>query len=146
MLRPLSYLSLPVVLGAVFSNRLAARLSDVDPVHWATTPILAIVVWMIYTADRLLDVRNHTNAPGQMPLTTRHRFHANNTDLLWGAVGGLGAVGAVMVFFLPAPVVRFGAVLGVLCVAYVLAVYQLRDRHPALAAKEPLVALLFSFC
>ncbi|WP_375446028.1 hypothetical protein [uncultured Fibrella sp.] len=139
MLRPFIYLSLPVVLGAVFSNRLAARLSDVDPVHWATTPLLAIVVWMIYTADRLLDIR-HAGSP----LTSRHRFHADNADLLWGAVGGLGAIGAILVFFLPAPVIRFGALLGISCIAYVLAVYQLRDRHPALVAKEPLVAVLFT--
>lgn len=139
MLRPFIYLSLPAVLGAVFSNRLAARLSDVDPVHWATTPLLAIVVWMIYTADRLLDIR-HANSP----LTSRHRFHADNADLLWGTVGGLGAVGAILVFFLPTQVIRFGAILGIFCVAYVLTVYLLRDRHPALVAKEPLVALLFT--
>ncbi len=139
MLRSAIYLSLPVVLGAVFSNRLASRLSDVDPVHWATTPVLAIVVWMIYTTDRLLDIRHAT-----APLTSRHRFHAENADLLWGAVGGLGALGVILVFFLPAPVIRFGIGLAVFCVAYVLTVYQLRDRHPALIVKEPIVALLFT--
>ncbi|RYF55921.1 MAG: hypothetical protein EOO39_37405 [Cytophagaceae bacterium] len=110
-----------------------------DSVHWATTPLLAIVVWMIYTTDRLLDVR-------QMPVqrTSRHRFHADNADLLWGVVGGLGAVGAILVFFLPGPVVRFGAMLGIACIVYVLTVYQLRDRHPVLVAKEPLVAILFT--
>lgn len=139
MLRPAIYLSLPVVLGAVFSNRLAARLSDVDPVHWATTPLLAIVVWMIYTTDRLLDIRHASGA-----LTNRHRFHVAHADLLWGAVGGLGAIGIILVFFLPTPVIRFGAALCIGCVAYVLTVYQLRDRHPALVVKEPLVALLFT--
>lgn len=139
MLRPAIYLSLPVVLGAVFSNRMAARLSDVDPIHWATTPLLAIVVWMIYTVDRLLDVRHATG-----PLTSRHRFHADNADVLWGVVGGLGAVGAILVFFLPAPVIRFGLGLGAFCVAYVFTVYKLRDRHPALVVKEPLVAILYT--
>ena len=139
MLRPAIYLSLPVVLGAVFSNRLASRLSDVDPVHWATTPVLAIVVWMIYTTDRLLDIK-HAKAP----LTARHRFHAENADLLWGTVGGLGALGVILVFFLPAPVIRYGVGLGIFCVAYLLIVYRLRDQHPALLVKEPLVALLFT--
>ncbi|MEZ0486929.1 hypothetical protein [Fibrella aquatica] len=139
MLRPAIYLSLPVVLGAAFSNRMAARLSEVDPVHWATTPVLAIVVWVIYTLDRLLDVRDRNR-----PLTARHRFHADNVDLLWGAVGGLGAVAAILVFFLPPPVVRFGAGLGFVCAAYILIVYRLRDQHPAMVAKEPLVALLFT--
>lgn len=139
MLRSATYLSLPVVLGAVLSNRMAARLSDVDPIHWATTPVLAIVVWMIYTTDRLLDVRHAT-----APLTARHRFHAGNSDILWGVVGGLGAVGVILTFFLPASVIRFGLVLAVFCTAYVLTVYLLRDRHPALVLKEPLVAILFT--
>ena len=139
MLRPAIYLSLPVVLGAVLSNRMAARLSDVDPVHWATTPVLAIVVWMIYTTDRLLDIRH---APG--PITARHRFHAEHADLLWGGIGGLGAVGVILVFFLPMSAIRFGAILGFFCLTYVLTVYLFRDRHPALVVKEPLVALFFT--
>ncbi|MBO0938865.1 hypothetical protein J2I47_20095 [Fibrella sp. HMF5335] len=139
MLRPFIYLSLPVVLGAVFSNRFAARLSDVDPVHWATTPLLAIVVWAIYTADRLLDVRKP-----QAPTTGRHRFHAANAELLWGVVGGALAVGAILVFFLPGTVVRFGAVLGAICVVYVLGVSQVPNRSNVLVLKEPLVAVLFT--
>ncbi len=138
MLRSAIYLSLPVVLGAYLSNLFAARLSDVDPVQWATAPVLAGVVWLIYTLDRLLDNRRAA------PLTARHRFHARHADLLWGAVGGVGAVVAVLVFFLPAPVIRFGAGLGAVCVAYVLAVYRLPPHHPALTWKEPLVAVLFT--
>ena len=139
MLRPFIYLSLPVVLGAVFSNRFAARLSDVDPIHWATTPLLAIVVWAIYTADRLLDVRK---LPA--PNTGRHRFHAANADLLWGVVGGGLAVGAILMFFLPGTVIKFGAVLGIVCIIYVVGVSQLPDRGDFLVLKEPLVALVFT--
>ena len=128
-----------MVLGAVFSNRFAARLSDVDPIDWATTPLLAIVVWAIYTTDRLLDVRKPL-----APNTGRHRFHADNTDLLWGLVGGLLAVGAIMVFLLPATVIKFGAVLGIICIVYVVGVSQVPDRSDFLVLKEPLVALLFT--
>jgi hypothetical protein len=139
MLRSFVYLSLPVVLGAVFSNRMAIRLSDVDPVHWATTPLLAIAVWIVYTTDRLMDVRKNPRLG-----TSRHRFHAQNAELLWGTVGGLAAIGAILTFFLPGNVIRFGAGLGILCGLYVLAVSQLPERHPALAIKEPLVAVLFA--
>ena len=128
-----------MVLGAVFSNRFAARLSDVDPVHWATTPLLALVVWAIYTADRLLDVRKPLT-----PNTGRHRYHAANADLLWGVVGGALAVGAILVFFLPGTVVKFGAVLGIICVAYVVGVSQVPNQSSFLVLKEPLVALLFT--
>lgn len=139
MFRSFVYLSLPVVLGAVFSNRMAIRLSDVDPVHWATTPLLAIAVWVIYTADRLFDIRKTPR-----PTTSRHRFHADNADLLWGAVGGLVAIGAILTFFLPGHVIRFGAGLGLLCGLYVLGVSRVPERHPVLVAKEPFVALLFT--
>ncbi|MEZ0609174.1 hypothetical protein ACAW74_11690 [Fibrella sp. WM1] len=139
MLRPFVYLSLPVVLGAVFSNRMAIRLSDVDPVHWATTPLLALSVWIVYTADRLFDIRK-----GPLPNTARHRFHAANADLLWGLVGGLVAISAILVFFLPGNVIRFGAGLGILCGLYVLGVSQLPEKHPVLVAKEPLVAIFFT--
>lgn len=127
------------MLGAVLSNRLAARLSDVDPIHWATPLVLALAVFCIYTADRLLDVRK----PGQ-PLTPRHAFHRAHATLLWQVVIGAALLGGLLAFFLPGPVVRFGIALGIICAGYVAAVFRLPARHPALLAKEPLVALLFS--
>jgi hypothetical protein len=139
MLRSFVYLSLPVVLGAVFSNRMAIRLSDVDPVHWATTPLLALSVWIVYTTDRLLDVRKNPRLN-----TNRHQFHIQNAELLWGTVGGVAAIGAILTFFLPGNVIRFGAGVGILCGLYVLGVAQLPERHPLLVLKEPLVALLFA--
>lgn len=133
------YLSLPVVIGAVFSNRLAARLSDVAPVHWATSIALALAVFCIYTVDRLFDIRK----PGQ-PTTLRHAFHRRYARLLWQLVAGAALLALVLTFFLPGSVIRFGVLLGVICAGYVLAVYRLPARHPALLVKEPLVAVLYS--
>ena len=133
------YLSVLVVIGAVFSHRMAVRLSGTEPVHWATWPVLALVVWAIYTADRLLDVRK-TNAP----FTPRHQFHRDNESLLWRVVAGAAVLAAVLGLFLPDGVIRFGVVLGLMCAAYVLIVFQLPARHPVLLLKEPFVALLFS--
>ncbi len=133
------YLSLSVVIGAVFSHRMAVRLSGTEPVHWATWPVLALAVWAIYTADRLLDVRK-----ADAPNTPRHQFHRNNADLLWRVVAGAAVLASGLAVFLPGGVIRFGMVLGLVCAAYVLIVFQLPARHPALLLKEPLVALLFS--
>lgn len=133
------YLSFPVVLGAVLSNRMAARLSDVDPVHWATPIVLALVVFIIYTVDRLLDIHK----PSQ-PHTPRHRFHHNHAPLLWLVVAGAGILAGVLVFFLPGNVVKFGIVLGGICAAYVLAVFRLPSGHRLLRLKEPMIALLYS--
>ncbi|GAB3644276.1 UbiA prenyltransferase family protein [Spirosoma arcticum] len=133
------YLSLPVVMGAVLSNRMATRLSDVAPVHWATPIVLALAVFVIYTTDRLLDIRQPNRPP-----TNRHRFHHRYTTLLWCVVAGATALGLILTFFLPGSVIRFGFVLGGICGAYVVTVFRLPAWHPALLLKEPLVALLFS--
>lgn len=123
----------------MFSNRLAARLSDVAPIHWATSMVLALAVFCIYTVDRLLDIRK----PGQ-PKTARHAFHRAHAAVLWQLVAGAALVALVLTFFLPGSVIRFGVALGVVCVGYVVAVYRLPARHPALLAKEPLVAVFYS--
>ena len=134
------YLSFPVVIGAVLSNRMATRLSGVDPVYWATPVVLALVVFMIYTVDRLLDVRK----PGMGRLTARHRFHYQNAFLLWWVVIGAAVLVLILTFFLPGAVIKFGLVLGGICAAYVAAVFRLPARHPALLLKEPLVAVLYA--
>lgn len=118
---------------------MAVRLSGPEPVHWATWPVLALVVWIIYTTDRLLDSRK-----ADEPTTPRHQFHRDHADLLWRVVAGAALVAALLALFLPGGVIRFGVVLGLVCAAYVLIVSQLPTRHPALLLKEPLVDLLFS--
>nr|WP_093823767.1 hypothetical protein [Spirosoma endophyticum] len=143
-LRTLYYLSFPVVIGAVLSNRMVTRLSDVDPIHWATPVVLALVVFVIYTVDRLLDVRKYTVDPSSQPMTARHRFHQRYATLLWTVVGIAAGLALVLTFFLPGSVVKFGLVLGGICVAYVGAVFRLPARHPALLLKEPLVAVLYA--
>ncbi|QJD77147.1 UbiA prenyltransferase family protein [Spirosoma rhododendri] len=144
LLRNAYYLSVPVVLGAVLSNRLAARLSDVEPVHWATPVVLALVVFMIYTADRLFDIRKLGRTTPLAELTARHRFHRLNETPLWWAIIVAGLIALVLVFFLPWSVVEFGLILGAVCAAYVGIVFSLPKRHPSLLLKEPLVAVLYA--
>ena len=126
-------------MGAVLSNRMAARLSDVLPVHWATPIVLALAVFIIYTVDRLFDIQKPDRPP-----TGRHRFHHQYAPLLWRVVAGAIVLGLVLTFFLPGSVIRFGLVLGGVCATYLAAVFRLPARHPALLLKEPLIALLFS--
>ena len=127
------------MLGAVLSNRMVARLSDVEPIHWATPIVLALSVFIIYTVDRLLDVHK----PEQPP-TPRHRFHRDNAPLLWRVVAGATVLAGGMVFFLPASVIKFGVGLAGVCAVYVLAVYRLPTGNALLRLKEPMIALLYS--
>lgn len=133
------YLSFPVAIGAVLSNRLATRLSDVEPIHWATPIVLALAVWLIYTVDRLLDVQKSVTLP-----TERHLFHRQHWTLLWRVVIGGAVLAGLLACWLPVSVLKFGFVIGVLCAAYLAVVYRLPTHHPLLLFKEPLVAVLFS--
>ncbi|UFH54525.1 hypothetical protein [Spirosoma sp. KNUC1025] len=141
-LRTVYYLDFLVVVGAVLSSRMVARLSDVEPIHWATPIVLALVVFIIYTVDRLLDVRKGDLS--NQPLTPRHQFHRRHATLLWRVVAVASAVALALTFFLPGSVIKFGIVLGGVCIAYVGAVFRLPARHPALLLKEPLVAVLYT--
>ncbi|WP_018619190.1 hypothetical protein [Spirosoma luteum] len=143
-IRTVYYLSFPVVIGAVLSNRMVIRLSGVDPVHWTTSLMLALVVFIIYTVDRLLDVRKYAMDSTGQRLTERHRFHYQYASLLWRLVAGVAVLAVILLFFLPPAVIRFGLILGGICVAYVGAVFRLPARHPALLLKEPLVAALYA--
>lgn len=123
---------------------MAARLSDVDPVHWATPIVLGLIVFIIYTVDRLLDVRKNSIDASSQPLTARHAFHGQHAALLWRIVVAAVLLALGLTFFLPASVIWFGVVVGAICAVYVGVVFRLPTRHPALLLKEPLVAILYT--
>lgn len=52
------FLSLDIVLGALASSFLAARLFEANP-GWAWWLALAMTVWVLYTGDHLLDAWKH---------------------------------------------------------------------------------------
>ncbi|MFC5409829.1 hypothetical protein ACFPMF_10955 [Larkinella bovis] len=137
------YLSLDVVVGAVVSHIMAARLPDGNrPVDWATTVLLGICVFLIYAADRLYDIRKATFS--QAPLTARHRFHAENRRLLLRVLMGLVAVCVILIFWLPKSVILFGSALALISGAYLWIVSRLPVANKKLAWKEPTVTLLYT--
>jgi len=137
------YLSLDVVIGAILSHVMAARLPDGHgPVSWATVSVLAICVFIIYIVDRILDVYKGMNTP--ILNTPRHRFHAGQKTTLARLLVGLVVVAAVLLFWLPRGVLIFGSVLTVLCGLYVWIVSRLPTSHSSLVWKEPVVAVLYT--
>lgn len=70
-------LNLDVVLGAVVSALYFAKLFDTK-VNVFGIITLGLTVWLIYTADRLLDVKRMTT----IPTTERHKFHQKNYSTL----------------------------------------------------------------
>jgi hypothetical protein len=137
------WLSLDVAIGAVVSHRMAARLPDGhQPEAWAIPILLAFSVFIIYAADRLLDVATYQPARG--PMTPRHRYHGLLKNWLVRILAGLVVVSAVLLFWLPKPVLILGVILAVICGLYVWGVARLPPLHPALIWKEPIVGVVYA--
>jgi len=143
--RPVSALSLDIVAGAVCGGMLATHVTrSVMPVIWWV--LLPAAVWVIYTADHLLDAAR----VGSAARSYRHRFHARyfGSLTIWTFLIGLGGLAAAL-FLLPADLFRTGAFVAGLVLLY-LFVAQLsfgrldkalvRPGFP----KEPLAGVLYA--
>lgn len=122
------WLSLDIVLGAIVFLAFLGQYYQI-PISIHTYFALASAVWLIYTADHLLDARKPTTSE-------RRRFHKKHFRII-SVIGGLTLSLALFnVYFLPVQVIKAGAVLSALCMLYLTLVYFLRS----LWFKELLVA------
>ncbi|MFN7934792.1 MAG: hypothetical protein U0R19_15800 [Bryobacteraceae bacterium] len=98
---------------------------------------LGLTVWVIYLADRLLDVRH---APTTRE-TERHRFHRRHGRLLWSLlILALCADLAAVLFWLRPAVLQTGMLPFTAVILYMGSVHRQRMRIP----KEFAVAMLFT--
>lgn len=113
--RIINALSLDVATGAVICALFFVRLfhAHVLPQGLAA---LGIAVWIVYTADHLLDARRLTSAAS----TFRHAFHQQHSRLLIFLLGVACGIEFILLFFLRKPVFYNGLWLGVGVVLYVL--------------------------
>jgi 1,4-dihydroxy-2-naphthoate octaprenyltransferase len=126
-------LSLDVVAGAIVSALFFARIFAVQILSWGVGA-LGLTVWIIYTADHLVDARSvHTPASSK-----RHRFHQNHFALLAGALLFAGVIDGVMISLIRKPVLYYGLVLAVAVIVYLSC--QRRLKY----VKEFCGALLYS--
>jgi hypothetical protein len=129
--RTFNLLSLDVAVGAVISALYFSKLLSVKPNVYSMIT-LGLTVWIIYTADRLLDVRNL-----KKPATDRHKFHQRYQNQLWSSTFIAGLIVASLVFFLPSLVFMAGSLLAAISGLYLLTQKYLR-------AKELVVAILYT--
>ena len=107
-------LSLDVVLGAGVSTVFVAKFL-VAPIPYSSLLALCVCVWLIYTADHLLDAYALGRSVAH---TARHRYHQTRFKtiaLAWGAVALLG-IG--ILFYLPGKLILYGSALAALVLLY----------------------------
>jgi 1,4-dihydroxy-2-naphthoate octaprenyltransferase len=132
--RLLNILSIDVALGAVCCAVWFSLLfnSSLKPQALAS---LGLTVWIIYTADHLLDARK---IQGQAS-TNRHRYHQQHFKWLVFSLVIAVAIDLVFVVFIRKIVFQWGLLLSGLMVLYFLTQQYLKYL------KEFIIALLFSF-
>lgn len=126
-------LNLDVVLGAVVSALYFAKLFDTK-VNVFGIITLGLTVWLIYTADRLLDVKRMTT----IPTTERHKFHQKNYSTLLVILVIVTLLVAIAI-----PLLNERVMIGGLSLAAVIGFYLLLQKY--LPLKEFVVAGLYTF-
>lgn len=131
--RLFNLLSLDVALGAVIGSLFFIKIYEVE-VSYPSLISLGITVWIIYTADRLLDVQDVAGEAA----SDRHRFHQRNQKKLkYGIVTAMFA-DIALIFFMPLEVIKNGMFLSGVVVVYILL------RRKLHISKELLVAILYT--
>ena len=100
------FLSLDIVLGALGTSVLAARLFEANP-GWAWWAALAMTVWVLYTGDHLLDAWKHRkNSQREM-----HRYIFRKKGMLIYILGLITVADLIVVFNFLDPVMLKAALL-----------------------------------
>jgi len=111
----INLLSIDVALGAVVSSAFFARILGVEVLPQGFL-LLGIIVWLIYTADHLLDAWSMQEAA----TSERHRFHQKHftTILVIFSITGIAAIG--LIFLIRIQLITAGIFFGIFVVIYLL--------------------------
>lgn len=134
------WLSLDVMLGAIIGNLVFWQLPTGNgKVEMVASIVLGVAVFVIYSADRLFDLRNLA-----ISNTQRHAFHDKHKKVLWEIIIILSFFSAIFAFTLPAKILALGLSLAVVVLIYLLAVNKLPNNNFLSIAKEPLTAIIYT--
>src|SRR5882724_5927551 len=131
--RLLNILSLDVAAGAIVSALFFAKIFQVVILPYGMIS-LGLTVWIIYTADHLIDAREIK----QPASTERHRFHQRYFKPLFILLIIAGGIDATQLFFIRKTVFFEG-----LGLAFLIVVYFLLQRHLRFL-KEIIGAVLYT--
>jgi len=132
-------LSLDVVTGAVLSALFAAKVLDVD-MEKAFWLVLPLSVWVVYTADHLVDAWRLKHQAH----TLRHRFHFRFFKQLSILVLLFGAADVLIAFYFLRPqIIELGIFVGLFVMGYLLLLHYFGERGKTFLQKELIVALVY---
>ncbi|MEM6271092.1 MAG: hypothetical protein AAF998_16765 [Bacteroidota bacterium] len=136
----LRLLSLDVVIGALGSGWMVATWLDWHP-PWAFYLVLPLAVWIIYTADHLLDayrLRESAHTP-------RHLFHFQHFRALviTEIIAGTACLTLAFIYF-ESDAIGFGVIMGVLVALHFLLVKLVGSLASPLLIKESGVAFIYT--
>ena len=131
--RLFNLLSLDVAVGAIVGSLFFAKIYGVVP-SYPSLIALGLTVWIIYTADRLLDILDMNGEAA----SERHRFHQRNQKKLTYWLMVVMIINVVLIFFMPRIVIIHGIILLLVVVIYIV----MRKRLHS--SKELLVAVLYT--
>jgi len=117
-------------------------LAAANHIHLPPTAILAmaIAVWTLYAADRLLDARKDTRTNQHHDLEPRHLFHRRHSRAFRLGIVIAAVALAILLPDLAPPSIRLYLILGSLLLAYFAAIHTGTRRLP----KELAVGIFFS--
>ncbi|HOX82026.1 MAG TPA: hypothetical protein PLJ60_06680 [Chryseolinea sp.] len=131
--RLLNLLSVDVAIGAMCSSVFFAHIFQADITYFSILS-LGLSVWIIYTADHLLDAKKMKASA----TTDRHRLHQQHFRLLLIMMIIVAGINAVVLFYIRKPALITGVVLIVLVILYLLI------QHSLKFLKELFVAVVYT--
>ncbi len=140
MYRTIQLLSLDVVTGALVSGVMAASILKVE-LPWTWWIGLPLSVWVLYTADHLLDALK----VGMEASSERHRFHAvwiRPLGIFW--VVGLLICMIYLPLVVPPELLWLGLALGLLAGLHFFLVWVIKGVSAPWLAKEIGVAMVYT--
>ena len=132
-------LSFDIVLGALASSSLAARMFNANP-GWAWWVTLGLTVWLLYMGDHVVDAWKHRK-------TSKRELHryifGNRKTVLW-AMGVIGIVDMLLIFnFLDNVLLKYALILaGVVLLFYAMR-HLFRKNRVFFIPGEVFVLLLY---
>jgi len=113
--RTFNLLSLDVAFGAMISASFLGRILHVHILPQGYI-LLGIIVWLIYTADHLLDAWSMR----ETATSERHRFHQKNFVIILLVFLAAGVVALGLMFLIRIQLITAGVVFGTFVITYLL--------------------------